>query len=181
MRFQSAVLAASCLAILCRAQDCNKKSIGSLRWINGTNLAVRGRAFSGDDVGPASPYSRLPLRAHSVVRSPIWGESRMSAGLFVQFATDASCIFVNYTLLSSSISEWHFPSTGVAGVDLYGWDEGNSTWRWTGTSSPKYPVPPVTHMTCSAHVSGGGGSPCTRRGMRRERRREMRRPPAAMF
>jgi hypothetical protein len=24
-------------------------------------------------------------------------------------------------------------------MDLYGWDEGNSTWRWTGTSHPKYP------------------------------------------
>ena len=31
---------------------------------------------------------------------------------------------------------WHFPSTGVAGMDLYSWDDGNATWRWTGTSHP---------------------------------------------
>jgi hypothetical protein len=78
------------------------------------------------------------------------GESTQPAGLFVQFSTDASCIFVNYTLKSSHFSMWHFPSTGVAGVDLYGWDAGNSTWRWTGTSSPAYPntVGKLASLTC---------------------------------
>lgn len=29
---------------------------------------------------------------------------------------------------------WHFPATGVAGLDLYAWDEGNATWRWLSTT-----------------------------------------------
>ena len=35
---------------------------------------------------------------------------------------------------------WHYPSTGVAGMDLYGWDDRAETWRWTGTSHPSYPI-----------------------------------------
>ena len=136
-----------CLAVLSQAQSasCNKKSIASFRWIDGTSLSIRGHAFSD---GPT--YTRLPFAAKDVVRSVVWGESTQPAGLFIQFATDASCIFVNYTLKSSHTSMWHFPSTGMAGVDLYGWDAGNSTWRWTGTSSPSYPntVGKLASLTC---------------------------------
>ena len=72
----------------------------------------------------------------AAVRDAVWGLSQQPAGLFIQFETDASCIFLQYSLKSSSISWWHFPSTGVAGMDLYSWDDGNATWRWTGTSHP---------------------------------------------
>eukprot|EP01052_Picozoa_sp_SAG31_P034568 SAG31_NODE_4059_length_3630_cov_2.094308_2_plen_159_part_00 len=35
-------------------------------------------------------------------------------------------------------------------MDLYGWDEGNSTWRWTGTSHPRYPetMGKMASVTC---------------------------------
>lgn len=85
-------------------------------------------------------YTRLPPAAKEDVREIIWGLSTMPAGQFIQFTTDATCIFVNYTIGSEYTAMWHFPSTGVAGMDLYGWDETNSTWRWTGTAIPKYPV-----------------------------------------
>ena len=75
-----------------------------------------------------------------MVREEIWSLSTQPAGQFVQFNTDATCIFVKYTLKSSNTAMWHFPSTGVAGMDLYGWDETNSTWRWTGTTVPSYPL-----------------------------------------
>ena len=87
-------------------------------------------------------YERLPATAQKgegpggkgPVRASIWELQTQPAGLFVQFTTSAPCIFVNYTIASADISMWHFPSTGVAGMDLYSWDEGNATWRWTGTS-----------------------------------------------
>eukprot|EP01059_Diplonema_ambulator_P007927 TRINITY_DN17459_c4_g1_i1.p1 TRINITY_DN17459_c4_g1~~TRINITY_DN17459_c4_g1_i1.p1 ORF type:complete len:777 (+),score=73.58 TRINITY_DN17459_c4_g1_i1:301-2331(+) len=30
---------------------------------------------------------------------------------------------------------WHFPSTGVSGMDLFQWDAGNATWRWVATTT----------------------------------------------
>ena len=125
------------------AAQCNKKSIGELRWQDAAALGLRGRAFNDT----AETYHRLPAAAKAGAgpsgkgpgRAAIWGLQSQPAGLFVQFETDASCIFVNYTIGSAATSMWHFPSTGVAGMDLYGWDGGNATWRWTGTSHPAYP------------------------------------------
>lgn len=109
-------------------------SVSRLRGDAGPNTTGNplGRGFSSN---LSHPYNRLPAEAEGTVRSVIWGESTMPAGLFLQFKTDASCVVVRHTLLSASLAMWHFPSTGVAGMDLYGWDEGNATWRWTGASS----------------------------------------------
>jgi hypothetical protein len=121
--------------------DCNKKSLSSMVFHDATNLRVRGRAFNA--TGPeatAYPFERLPASSKGIVRDAVYGLSEQPAGLFVQFESDASCIFVNYTLVSASTSMWHFASTGEAGMDLYAWDDGNATWRWTGTAAPSYPV-----------------------------------------
>ena len=121
--------------------DCNKKSLSSMVFHDATTLRVRGRAFNA--TGPeatAYPFERLPASSKGVVRDAVYGLSEQPAGLFVQFESDASCIFVNYTLVSASTSMWHFASTGEAGMDLYAWDDGNATWRWTGTAAPSYPV-----------------------------------------
>ena len=121
---------------------CSKSGLDLLAWHDGAAL-LHGRAFNDT----ASTYERLPARAKAgegpggkgPVRRSIWELQTQPAGQFLQFTTDASCIFVRYAIASDAISMWHFPSTGVAGVDLYGWDEGNATWRWTGTSHPEYP------------------------------------------
>ena len=43
---------------------------------------------------------------------------------------------MNATYIYETVAMWHFPSTGVAGFDLYAFDEGNKTWRWTSTTDP---------------------------------------------
>lgn len=74
------------------------------------------------------------------VRAAVWGLSQDSAGMYVEFVSDASSIAVNYTLLSEDIAMWHFPSTGVAGCDLYAYDTTKKVWRWVGTAKPTYPI-----------------------------------------
>ena len=49
---------------------------GDLRWVDGDSLTVEGRAF---DVR-ASTWDRLPAKAESVVRPPVWGNSRQKPG-----------------------------------------------------------------------------------------------------
>ena len=45
-------------------------------------------------------------------------------------------------------------AAGVAGIDMYGWDEGNATWRWSGTSHPSFPVTTSKLASCTCRASG---------------------------
>ena len=83
----------------------------------------------------ARPFDRLPARAESVVREPVWNLSRQSAGLLVRFETDAPAIHARYALTSDRLAMPHMPATGVSGLDLYGRDaQGN--WRWAAVVRP---------------------------------------------
>ena len=120
------------------------------KWYDATTLGVRGRAFNSTE----NFFERLPASAKNVVRDAVWELSTMSAGLFLQFETDASRVFINYTLTSRRTSMWHFPDTGVAGVDAYAWDQANATWRWTGTVAPVYPT--TTGLLAAVSCANGG-------------------------
>lgn len=63
-------------------------------------------------------YVRLPDRAEKMVRKPLWDLSRNSAGLAIDFKTDAPKIKVRYTVDGPHAMP-HMPATGVTGVDLY--------------------------------------------------------------
>lgn len=63
-------------------------------------------------------FSRLPDKAHGVVRQPVWDLSRQSAGLSLVFRSNSKCITVRYTV-DGGHSMFHMPSTGVSGVDMY--------------------------------------------------------------
>ena len=104
---------------------------------------VRGRAFSDT----SAFYNRFPASAEGVVPDSVWGLSEDPAGLYLQFMTNTTSLLVNYTLGSSSLDMWHFPSTGVSGIDLYSFDESEDRWRWIATSAPKYPVTAATFFT----------------------------------
>ena len=79
-------------------------------------------------------FQRLPAVARNTTRKAIWELQQNSAGLFVQFSTNSSTLMVNYTLAENFRGMWHFPPTGMSGMDAYSYDEGNSTWRWVGTT-----------------------------------------------
>ncbi len=73
-------------------------------------------------------YHRLPDRAESEIRKPVWGLSRNSAGLAIHFYSDSPDLTVRYQV-SGSHAMPHMPATGVSGVDLYRIDS-NGKWSF---------------------------------------------------
>lgn len=102
-----------------------------LAWYDVQQWGVEGRGWT--DV--KRYFDRLPAKAEGVVRAPVWGLSRHSAGMCVHFRTDAAAISVRYELYSASLGMPHMPPTGVSGVDLYAQDD-KETWRWVAVTRP---------------------------------------------
>lgn len=92
---------------------------------------LQNQQFS-DEIGRT--YVRLPDRAHGKVSDAVWNLSRNSAGIAVDFISDAPRIDVRY-VVTGPMSMPHMPATGVSGVDLYSTD-GTGEWRrhWGGYS-----------------------------------------------
>ncbi|WP_428305054.1 SGNH/GDSL hydrolase family protein [Lacipirellula sp.] len=87
----------------------------------------------------ASPFDRLPAVAEKAVRPPVWKLSRDSAGMSVEFTTDAGSLAVRWTLLSPQLAKPHMPATGVSGVDLY--VRQGERWQFVATARPtKFPT-----------------------------------------
>lgn len=88
-------------------------------------LPIQGRCWNRE-TGPV--YQRLPQRAARLVRQPVWNLSRQTAGLYIQFRTNAPRIEVKYTVTGGHAMP-HMPATGVSGVDLYMTDcDGRTHW-----------------------------------------------------
>lgn len=88
-------------------------------------FAIEGQAWTGET---AAPFDRLPARAGSLVRKPVWGLSHNSAGLIVRFYSNAENIKVEYGV-SGNFAMSHMPATGVSGVDLYA-QRPDGKWLW---------------------------------------------------
>jgi len=90
----------------------------NLQWIDPSKNSFEVIEGAGWNLQERSPYSRLPEKAGSVVRIPVWNLSRQSAGLCIRFRTNSERIVVRYQC-GGSIAMPHMPATGVSGVDLY--------------------------------------------------------------
>lgn len=88
------------------------------------NKVIQGRIHTEE----LPNYYRLPESLKSQVRSPVWSLGTNSAGLYVDFQTDADAIEVRYKV-SGSLNMPHMPTIGVSGVDLYAQDD-KSNWNW---------------------------------------------------
>ena len=86
---------------------------------------VHGQAWQDELKGT---YYRLPERAKEVVRKPVWGLSKHSAGLSIVFRSNAPEIKVRYAV-TEGFAMAHMPATGKSGVDLYATDA-NGKLRW---------------------------------------------------
>lgn len=99
-----------------------------MKWVDPASNpfpVIQGRGWQD---GLAGPYDRLPARAQSLVRAPLWNLSKNAAGLSIRFKTGANSITVRYKV-SGSQAMPHMPATGVSGVDLYARDV-HGNWRW---------------------------------------------------
>jgi hypothetical protein len=139
-----------CIAAVVATAFASAASGSTTAWVDALELVVRGRGF--DSAICDLPYSRLPKAAQGVVTDAVWNLQRDSAGQFVQFVSDSSALSVNATYVYRTCSMWHFPSTGVCGLDLYAWDPTPATWRWVGTThTNEYP----TSVNTLGAVGGG--------------------------
>ncbi len=106
--------------------------INELSWYNVREWGVEGKGWEDTE----RFFDRLPLRAKSIVRSNVWDLSRHSAGMSLQFETDAREIYARWTLWSERLAMPHMSATGVSGLDLYAQDD-NGSWRWVGVGMPE--------------------------------------------
>jgi len=112
------------LAGVARADD-------AIAWRDVRSLTIEGQGWT--DL--KSPFDRLPAKAEGVVRPPVWGNSRNSAGICVRFVTDSPAIHARWTLTSKNLAMPHMPATGVSGLDLYARDD-DGHWRWVAVGIP---------------------------------------------
>ena len=106
----------------------------SVQWMDALALGVGGRAF---DLSGSSTYARFPPAAAADLTRGEYSYGLDSAGMFVQFETDATALYCNYTLRTSFTDATpfaNFSPIGASGVDLYAFDGARSTWRWVASS-----------------------------------------------
>jgi hypothetical protein len=104
----------------------------ALTWTNGEALTVQGRGW----VERNSPFARLPAKSEELVRSEVWGLSRDSAGLHVDFVAETSRVAVRWDLTRERLQMPHMPASGASGLDLYVWDDEGARWRWLANGRP---------------------------------------------
>lgn len=100
-------------------------------WHDVQEWGVEGKGWTNT----ATYFDRLPAGAKSKVPLPVWNLSRQSAGLSVQFETNATEIWFEYELLSSQMALPHMPATGVSGIDLYAKVD-DDNFRWLACTKP---------------------------------------------
>ena len=99
-------------------------------WYDATALPIDGKGWT--DV--AVYYDRLPARAEGVVRPPVWGLSRDSAGMAIRFLTNSPAISARWVLRDENLAMPHMPATGVSGLDLY--VKLADRWVWLANGRP---------------------------------------------
>lgn len=112
-----------------------KDAEGKWTWYDGKLLTIEGKGWTDTE----KYYDRLPAKAKGVVRDPVWGLSRDSAGMCLRFASDANTIAVRWSVTSETLAMPHMPATGVSGLDLYVADDtnGRRIWRWIANGRPQ--------------------------------------------
>ena len=78
-------------------------------------------------------YDRLPLSYKSIVRPPVWGLSKNSAGMSIRFLTNSSSISVKWEVLNNFTMN-HMAESGIKGVDLY--FKNKDVWQYLSTGLP---------------------------------------------
>lgn len=118
----------------------------ALRWHDIRTLGLQGQGWKDT----RHPFDRLPAKAESLVRAPVWNLSHDSAGIFVRFRSAAPDIHARWTLRKERLALPHMPATGVSGLDLYVRHRGG--WRWLANGRPEKQTNEQALVT---HWSGG--------------------------
>ena len=135
-------------------------SAESLDWVDARPF-LQGTGFEFST--KSAFYDRLPAGAVNTTRAAVWSLSRDTAGMYLAFASNTTALSVNITYVYNSFAMWHFPSTGVAGMDLYAFDENTTAWRWVATTHTQGPGLKAVNMLDTTRVcSAATGCALTR-------------------
>ena len=131
MRVSATFAAALLLGAVLPSTSCLE--LEAVDWVPATTLGIGGRAFNLS--GGEDTYARLPSSAKADLTPGEFESSRAPSGLFVQFQTDASAIYLQYQLNSTVLSPLpYIPPNGYSGCDMFRWDDATSAWRWLETT-----------------------------------------------
>lgn len=100
-----------------------------IKWIDGRNLPIEGRAF--DDVDHY--YDRLPSGVTEKVNGGVRHMKHHTSGMLFRFVTDSKSLNFQWIPYSESLSMDHMPSTGVSGIDVYRYDRKAKRWFYLKT------------------------------------------------
>jgi len=114
------------------------RSEGSYLWFDIRKFEVEGRGWNDTK----DFYDRLPARAKSLLRKPVWELSRNSAGLCVRFVTDATTLRARWALTESWLYLPNMTAIGKSGLDLYVKTE--KGWHWLAVGQPTAQTNEVT-------------------------------------
>lgn len=99
-------------------------------WIDARELGIGGRGW--DESLLASPYDRLPARVLEQLPEGVAVLGQQSAGLWVDFASDATAIHGRWRFHSDAFTACSYETMlSGCGLDCYGRDR-HDRWRWVG-------------------------------------------------
>lgn len=111
-----------------RAAPPADENAGGLRWIDGRDLPLEGRAFDDTELY----YDRLPSGVTEAVGEGVRIQLHHSAGMQFRFTTGSRKLEFRWTPWKRTLAMDHMPATGVSGIDVYRRAPGGA-WRYSGT------------------------------------------------
>lgn len=94
-------------------------------------------------------YRRLPQRLHGVSRDAVWNLGCNSAGLYIRFRTNSSCIYARWES-EGPVNMNHMTMTGIRGLDLYVLEDGK--WNFLGSGRPRSTADRYTQARIVSHM-----------------------------
>jgi|WetSurMetagenome_2_1015567.scaffolds.fasta_scaffold00210_7 hypothetical protein len=114
----------------------------TLKYYDGQNFTLIGKFHSEKN------YVRFPQQYRNTLRKDVWDLGQNSTGISIRFRTNASQIVVRWTVMEDNIMD-HMAFTGIKGIDLYAYIDGN--WKFINTGRVKGKINEFTMVK-----SGGG-------------------------
>jgi hypothetical protein len=110
----------------------------TILWSDIRQFGVEGRGWDDTE----NFYDRLPARAQTMVRPPVWDLSHDSAGMCVRFMTDAQSIRARWAVTRSWLFLPNETAIANSGLDLYVKTE--TGWHWLAVGQPTAQTNEVT-------------------------------------
>ena len=126
----------------------------SALWKNATSLTILGQGYETSTL--PYPYSRLPSSSSGVIRDEVYDLSLNSAGIAIDFQSEANSVSVKYDLPGGYYKWWHMAESVVSGIDLYVYNDGitdskeQNTWLFVG----HFGASGITYPTTSSSIDG---------------------------